>query len=168
MSISAIHDQLSYKVQRDGQLLIAISCITHCGDIFPPLFVTKRVIPDADIQAIGQRSHENIEMVHGAKGYLNTSIINVWATDSFVPFVESLRPQKLGTQDEAILLHNNLATHKNEEIMQILAQSHFRLIYIPPHSSNALQVEDLLTFALLKQELKKSNNTQIHVQIQDF
>ncbi|KAA6358590.1 MAG: hypothetical protein EZS28_045883, partial [Streblomastix strix] len=32
-----------------------------------------------------------------------------------------------------------------------------RPVFIPPHSSHAFQVEDLLTFALLKQELRKAN-----------
>ncbi|KAA6388122.1 MAG: hypothetical protein EZS28_016351 [Streblomastix strix] len=150
--------QLTYKVKRDGQLFTAMPCITLCGDTLPPLLVTKHLTLDADVLATGLRQNEDVIIVHGPKGYVNTPIVIAWAQDVVVPYVDSLRPMKLGEQEEAILLLDNLPAHKNEGFLQILNHARIRPVFIPPHSSHALQAEDLLTFALLKQELKKSNN----------
>ncbi|KAA6381834.1 MAG: hypothetical protein EZS28_022641 [Streblomastix strix] len=57
---------------------------------------------DTDVLATGLRLNEDVVIVHGAKGYVNTRIINARATDVVVPFVDSLQPLKLVAQVEAI------------------------------------------------------------------
>ncbi|KAA6392995.1 MAG: hypothetical protein EZS28_011477 [Streblomastix strix] len=91
-------------------------CITLCGDTLPLLLITKRLTLDADILTTGLRQNEDVIIVHGPKENVNTLIINAWAQDMLVLYVDSLRPMKLSEYEEAILLLDNLPAHKNEGI----------------------------------------------------
>ncbi|KAA6388123.1 MAG: hypothetical protein EZS28_016352, partial [Streblomastix strix] len=86
-------------------------CIMLCGDTLPPLLVTKRLTLDADVLATRLRQNEDVIIVHGPKGYVKIPIIIAQAQDVVVPYVDSLRPMKLGEQKEAILLLDNLPAY---------------------------------------------------------
>ncbi|KAA6384419.1 MAG: hypothetical protein EZS28_020054 [Streblomastix strix] len=149
--------QLNYKVKRNGHLHTVMPAITLCGDTLPPLVVTKRLTLDYEVHATGLREGEDVVIVHGPKGYVNGSIMSNWITDQAIPYVDCLRPEQLGMEDEAILLMDNLRAHRTEEVIEKLRNAKIRPIFIPPHSSHALQAEDLLTFSVLKGVLRKAN-----------
>ncbi|KAA6373964.1 MAG: hypothetical protein EZS28_030509, partial [Streblomastix strix] len=157
VSAGSTNQQLHYKVKRNGNLHTVMPGITLCGDTLPPHVVTKRVTLDADVHATGLRFNVDVVIVHGPKGYVNSAIFRAWIIDVLIPYVDYLRPTMLGENEEAVLLMVNLKAHKKQETLQVLADARIRPVFIPPHSSHAFQVEDLLTFALLKQELRKVN-----------
>ncbi|KAA6379248.1 MAG: hypothetical protein EZS28_025225 [Streblomastix strix] len=155
---NATQGQQRYKVKHNCHLYTIMPAILLCGDILPPLLVIKRLTLDIEVYATGLRENEDVIIVHGPKGQINTLIFHAQVIDVLLPYVDSLRPNKLGTDQEAILIMDNLAAHKNVDTLEILRRSNVRLVFIPAHSSHVLQVEDLLTFAVLKGELKKTNN----------
>ncbi|KAA6386550.1 MAG: hypothetical protein EZS28_017924 [Streblomastix strix] len=163
--IVSTNQQLHYKVKRNGNLHTVMPGITLYGDTLPPLVVTKRVTLDADVHATGLRFNVNAVIVRKPMGQVNSAIFRAWIIDVLIPYVDSLRPTMLGENEEAVLLMDNLKAHKKEETLQILADDRIRPVIIPPHSRHGFQVEDLLTFALLKQELRKVNaNSDVRTQ----
>ncbi|KAA6362039.1 MAG: hypothetical protein EZS28_042434, partial [Streblomastix strix] len=157
VAAGSTNQQLHYMVKRNGNLHTVMPCITLCGDTMPPLVVTKRVTLEAEVHATSLRFNVDVVIVHGLKGYVNSVIIRAWIIDVLIPYVDSLWSAMLGENEEAILLIDNLKTHKKEETLQVLADARIQPVFIPPHSSHAFLVEDLLTFVLLKQKLRKAN-----------
>ncbi|KAA6367269.1 MAG: hypothetical protein EZS28_037204 [Streblomastix strix] len=133
-------------------------CITLFGDRLPSLLVTKCLTLDANILATGLRQNEDFEMVHWPKVRINTLTINVLAQDIVVSHFESLKPTKLEEQKETILLLDDLRTCTIEGLLLILNQTRIKPVFIPLHSFQVLLAEDLLTFAIYKQELTKYIN----------
>ncbi|KAA6377772.1 MAG: hypothetical protein EZS28_026701 [Streblomastix strix] len=157
----ATQGQLRYKVKRNGHLYTVMPAISLCGDTLPPLLVTKRLSLNIQVHATGLREKKELIKVHGRKGCINTLISRVCVIDMLLPYVDSLRPNKLGADQEAKLIMENLAAHKNVDTLEILRRSNVRPVFIPAHSSHALQVEDLITFAVLKGEIKKQTMNQM-------
>ncbi|KAA6370608.1 MAG: hypothetical protein EZS28_033864, partial [Streblomastix strix] len=79
--------QLNYEVKRNGHLYIVMRAITLC------------------VHATDISDGEDVGMVPDPKGQVKGSIMRNWVTDQAISYVDSLRPEQLKMQDEAIFTH---------------------------------------------------------------
>lgn len=86
--------------------------ITLCDVTMPPHVVTKRVTLDAEVHTTNVRFNEDLVIVHGPKVYVNKPIFRAWIIDVLIPYVDFLRSEKLGINEETILLMGNLKVQK--------------------------------------------------------
>jgi hypothetical protein len=158
----------TYRVKRDGKLVTIMPCISLAGPALTPLCIVKRKTLDANIYDEGLRPNVDVFVQPSNKGYINNETFLKYIDKIFAPSVDEIRArEKLPPTTPAVLMCDNLAAHKTEEVLAVLTKHHIRLVPLPPHGSHCFQPLDLLTFASLKQRIRSTSSrfekgTQAH------
>jgi hypothetical protein len=149
-----------YRVKRDGKLVTIMPCISLAGPSITPICIVKRKTLDANIYDEGLRANIDVCVQPSTKGYINSEIFLNWVRTIFVPAVEDIRIRaKFAATERAVLLCDNLAAHKTDEVLALLDQHHIRLVPLPPHGSHCFQPLDLVTFSSLKQRIRSTSSS---------
>ena len=86
------------------------------------------------------------------KGYMTKESFREWVITVFIPYIEhkrkkfALKPQN----SHAILLLDNLSTHSDEEISDLMSAHDFEVIFYPPNCTHILQCLDIGIFGTMK------------------
>ncbi|KAA6382404.1 MAG: hypothetical protein EZS28_022069 [Streblomastix strix] len=143
-----------------------MSVITFCGDTLPPLVVTKRLTMDYEIHSTGLCKGEYVVFVHDPKGHVNGSILSDWIIDLTIPYVVIQLPDKLGAQEEAILLMDNLLAHKTDEILEMLRDTHIRQRFVKINNISAANIQAEIIKRVVAAAEKATILTRNHSSIQ--
>jgi hypothetical protein len=155
---------VNYPVSRTGRRITLIGCIAADGSFLRPSVIIPRKTYDDDLMLYGL-TPEKVDVYHQKKGYIDKDIFFTWMTDTFVPELERRRMQ-FG-YGPACPIMDNCTSHTGEDIDAICQAHRINIIWLPPHSSNQLQMLDLSVFGITKRFIARANRMDpVYIQIE--
>jgi hypothetical protein len=102
---------------------------------------------------------EKVEIYFQRNAYIDLEMIDDWFHDTFIPAVVSRREHFSYYGPEFLILDNCLA-HRGPAFDELCATHHVVPVWLPPHSSNQLQMLDLCVFAVRKRLIFRANKLE--------
>jgi hypothetical protein len=87
------------------------------------------------------------------------SLFDEWVASTIVPELKRRR-KKWGYSGPAFLMLDHCTAHETSQFAQLCEANRIQSIFLPPHSSNQLQVLDLSIFGLTKQVITRVNHME--------
>ena len=145
-----------YSVRRSQKLFTVLPCISLMGKSTIPLIITSRLTEDNDVSSLGMFPDKHYSLVHSEKGYVTRKIFYNWCEKIFIPFVYITREENnLPPFSKAIIFFDNCSSHKDQKIMDLLAEHNIKVLPFVPHTSHICQMLDLVTFSVFKGQINK-------------
>jgi hypothetical protein len=149
--------QLAYSVARKANHVTLLPLINFGQGGFCPYLITRRRTTDADVYSHGLRKDVELRLEYSEKGYMTIPLFLLWAREIFFPAVAKVRAENNTGKAWAVLLLDGFRGHTGTELLAEMHANGVHVVYFPPHSTHALQPEDLTTFAGLKKLLRSYN-----------
>jgi hypothetical protein len=156
IELQATH--ISYPVSRKGKRITLIACIAADGSFMRPALVISRKTFDDELLLLGY-TPEKVEIYDQQKAYIDRDIFTDWFKDTFLVEVAARR-QKYNYHGPAFLIMDNCTAHSGEAFDEMCAEHMIKPIFIPPHSSNQLQMLDLSIFGVTKRHIARVNKLE--------
>ena len=150
------NEVIFHKVNRNIKHITMVNCISAAGDTLTPLIISQ-ASDFTEIWAKGYRQDEDVMLRTRNPAYIDTELFNEYLDIVFIPYINSLRKNPLYTDEPAVLLMDNCSSHCSDEILQKLAENNVYVITFPPHTTNILQMLDLVNYGVFK---KKNDGAQ--------
>jgi hypothetical protein len=147
-----------YPVSRTGKRITLVACIAADGSFLRPCLVISRKTFDDEILTQGFTA-EKVEIYSQSKAYIDLDIFDDWFKDTFIPEV-NVRRERFGYPGPAYLILDNCSAHRGSEFDRLCGAHGIVPIWLPPHSSNQLQMLDLCIFALTKRQISRVNKLE--------
>ena len=145
--------QYFYPVKRRPNHTTFLGCVSASGSYIKPLIVVKRATIEKTLILLNH-GPDVLMLGHSTKGYINKELFDKWIDFVFVPTVCEIR-QKYGYDGPGLMIADGCTAHQTPRFKQACEELNIRLFFLPPHSSNQLQVLDLGVFAIHKSLIKK-------------
>jgi hypothetical protein len=147
-----------YPLSRTGKRITLIGCIAADGSFLRPCLVISRKTFDDEILIHGF-TPEKVEIYSQANAYIDLGIFDDWFRDTFVPDLIARR-ERFSYHGPAFLIMDNCPAHRGEKFDQLCALHRIIPVWLPPHSSNQLQMLDLCIFGVTKRLIFKANKLE--------
>jgi len=145
-----------YSVRRSQKLFTVLPCLSLMGKSTIPLIITSRLTEDNDVSSLGMFPDKHYSLVHSEKGYVTRKIIYNWCEKIFIPFVYITREENnLPPFSKPIIIFDNCSSHKDQKIMDLLAEHNIKVLPFVPRTSHICQMLDLVTFSVFKGQINK-------------
>jgi hypothetical protein len=167
-------NHVNYPVSRKGKRITLIACISADGSFMRPALVISRKTFEDELLLFGY-TPDKVEIYDQPNAYIDRDIFIDWFRDTFIPEIQARRV-KHNYDGPAFLVMDNCTAHEGEEFRQMCQESNIIAIFLPPHSSNQLQMLDLSIFGVTKRMIARVNKlekvnvqtTHIHQILQGF
>jgi hypothetical protein len=157
--VSHAPDHVFYPVPRTGKRITLIACCSADGGVVrPAIVIPRKTFEDDELCTIGLSS-EKVDIYHQPKGYIDRSIFEDWLRDTFVPEVVRRR-ERFCYSGPAFLLLDNCTAHSGAVSEELCALHDIHRLFLPPHSSNQLQMLDLCIFGVTKRIISRINRLE--------
>jgi transposase len=144
-------NSIPIPVDRNGKRSSLIACVANDGSILKPYIVVTRESIDEELLTLGF-TEEKIVIGHNPTGFINEDIFVDWGERVFFPEVERRRTEFSYT-GQVILTLDGCSAHGSDYFTdECIARGIFP-IFIPPHSSDQVQICDLGIFAITKRKI---------------
>jgi hypothetical protein len=151
-------DEVFYPVSRTGKRITLIACIAGDGSYIRPCLIIPRKTFDDELLCFGF-TPEKVEIYSQSHSFIDIEIFNDWFRDTFIPELIARR-QRFTYQGPAFLILDNCTSHRGGEF-DALCRDHLVVpIWLPPHSSNQLQMLDLCIFGITKKFIRRANKLE--------
>jgi hypothetical protein len=137
--------------------LIAELCKVDKGTLKPIVIVPRKTI-DLDLVTTGLAS-EKIQLFHQPKVYIDHNIFHDWLEPTFVPELQRRR-QARHYDGPAVLMLDNCTAHTTLKFGEICGQYRITPVFLPPPSSNQLQILDFSLFGVTKRLIAPVNRME--------
>ena len=142
-----------YPVKRSANHTTFLGCVNAHGSFVKPMIIIKRVTVEGTLLSLNY-GPDRLLLGYSQKGYINRELFEKWLLEAFEPFVKGER-EKYGYFGPGLIIVDGCTAHQTELFDTLCAKLNLRIFYLPPHSSNQLQVLDLGLFAIHKSLVKK-------------
>jgi hypothetical protein len=123
-----------------------------------PVLIIPRKTFDHELLLFGF-TPEKVELYSQAHSFIDIEIFNDWFRDTFTPELGARR-QRFAYRGPAFLIADNCTAHRGLEF-DALCRDHMVVpIWLPPHSSNQLQMLDLCVFGIAKKFIRRANKLE--------
>jgi hypothetical protein len=147
-----------YPVPRTGKRVTLIACIAADGSFIRPCLVISRKTFDDEILIQGF-TPEKVEIYSQSKAYIDLDIFDDWFKDTFIPELVARR-ERFSYQGPAFLILDNCSAHRGAEFEHLCGAHRVVPVWLPPHSSNQLQMLDLCIFGVTKKLIFRANKLE--------
>jgi hypothetical protein len=93
------------------------------------------------------------------KSFIDKAIFCDWFANTFLRELE-LRRERFGYYGPAFLIMDNCTAHEGDDFRAQCAAARVEIIFLPPHSSNQLQMLDLCVFGATKALIARTNTLE--------
>jgi hypothetical protein len=156
---SDIPDEIFYyPVSRAGKRITLIAAIAADGSYLRPAIIIPRETFDDELLLTGL-TPEKVEIYSQAKSFITGDIFDDWIKDTFVPELLQRRA-RYSYHGPAFLILDNCTSHAGEYFDWACSEYNFLPFFIPPHSSNQLQMLDLCLFGITKRLISRLNKAE--------
>jgi hypothetical protein len=147
--------EVPYPVPRTGKRITLVACVAADGSFLKPTIIIPRKTIDLDLYTLGL-TPEKVEIFQQCKGYIDRPFFDEWVAATFVLELERRR-QQWQYSGPAVLMLDNCTAHQTPQFAEICESNQILPIFLPPHSSNQLQVLDLSVFGVTKRIITRIN-----------
>ena len=145
--------QYYYPIQRKADRTSFLGCVTASGDFLKPLIVLKRQTVFETLKLHGY-TNDKVMFGESKKGYITAQLFLEWINYVFCPYVREKRFQ-YRYSGPGILIMDGCTAHKDQYLIQTIeTTTNCKIFFLPPHSSNQLQVLDLGLFHIHKNNIR--------------
>jgi hypothetical protein len=123
-----------------------------------PAFVVSRETFEDELFLHGFTSGK-VEISSQTKVYIDSDIFADWFRGIFIPVV-AVRRKQYHFFGPAILIPDNCSEHRGPEFEHLCREHCFVVMWLPPHSSNQLQMLDLCLFCATKKLIARMNKLE--------
>jgi hypothetical protein len=102
---------------------------------------------------------EKVEIYSQKNAYIDLEIFDDWFRDTFIPDLLARR-DRFSDHGPAYLIMNNCPAHRGAEFDRLCVVHRVLPVWLPPHSSNQLQMLDLCIFAATKRHISRANKLE--------
>lgn len=136
-----------YGISRKEKHSSCLTCISMNGMFTIPQIAVRRATVDS--QLYQKIPYTSAQIVHTAKGYINSQSFKYYFETIFIPKLEELR-KELNYDGNAIIILDGYTAHKN--LIHTLNYSDKKIIFhfLIPHSTDQTQPLDIGIFAQMK------------------
>jgi hypothetical protein len=145
-------------VARNGKRITLVACISADGSYLRPALIIARKTWDDELVEWGYTS-EKIEVYSQEHSFIEADIFDDWFSDTFVPEIQKRR-SNFGYRGLAILIMDNCTAHKGPNFEELKVSENIEILWLPPHSSNQLQMLDLVIFGVTKGHISRMNKLE--------
>ena len=161
---AAAHKTFHYPVKRRANHTTFLGCVTAHGSFVKPLVVIKRATIESTLISLNY-GPDRLLLGHSDKGYVNRELFERWLLEAFEPYVVTLR-STYGYSGPGLIIADGCTAHKTEVFNSVCERLNLRIFFLPPHSSNQLQVLDLGLFGIHKTLVKKLSIDEVQEESQ--
>jgi hypothetical protein len=148
-------DVVYYPVPRNGRRITLIACISADGGFIRPAMIVARKTFEDEIKLMGYTS-DKIEIYSQERSFIDIDIFEDWFKDTFIP--DLLKRRSIyHYAGPAVLIMDNCTAHRGQVFQDLCRQHHVLVVFLPPHSSNQLQMLDLCIFGVTKRIIRRMN-----------
>jgi transposase len=155
--------KIHIPVPRQGKRITLIVAVSASGRYTKPFFIIPRKTYDVDLHLFGIDDY-NVEIKYQTKGFVDRDIVEYWFSSIFLPEIRQ-NQKTFNYNGKTILILDNCTCHNSDYIDDICFENNIELVFLPPHSSNQLQVLDVSLFGLLKRRIENINS-KVDINIQ--
>ena len=128
--------------EKRATLLAGICCD---GSALKPMIVLPRDTMERELFLLGY-TRDKIHFASSPKGFMNTSLFQDWATQTFFPEMRERRRQHK-YEGPILLIMDGFGVHHNNWFAEACEEENVVCVFLPPHSSDQLQPCDLGIFS---------------------
>ena len=131
-----------------------IACITADGGTMKPMMVVQRETVDRELRVLGY-TDDKICFDHSQTGYITGRIFLHWLKEVYI---KDLHRRRTETQYDgpAILIMDGCSCHDRGRIESPLEDENVNVFFLPPHSSDQLQMLDIGIFGIMKRKMAET------------
>jgi hypothetical protein len=155
---SVEEDVISYPVPRTGKRITLIACISADGSYTRPAIVISRKTWNDELVESGL-TNEKLEIYSQPKAFIDGGIFEDWFRDTFIVELQRRRAA-FSYYGWAALIMDNCSAHRGDLFEQLCRTNQVKILWLPPHSSNQLQMLDLSVFGITKRLIIRINKLE--------
>ena len=154
-----VKKQYFYPVKRKPNHTTFLGCVNAAGSYIKPLIVVKRVTIERSL-LLHNYGPDRVLLGQSPKGYITKELYNKWLIEVFEPSVIKIR-NEYGYYGPGLIIADGCTSHQTPLFNEVCERLNLRIFWLPPHSSNQLQVLDLGVFGVHKGLIKKCRINEI-------
>lgn len=137
------------RMESFNEHLTLVICVSAAGEHMIPAIITPR-------ESVGEAmamAFPEAAWMHQSNGWMDRGNFVLWATQRFLPHVESIRAAIRQPEAAALLVTDGHTSRESSVFLEAMARAHVDVVCLPAHSSHILQPLDLTVFGALKRQL---------------
>ena len=131
-----------------------VGCISGNGSTLKPLVIVPRKTMEDELRIYGYGQKE-VEVVHQKNGFMTMKIFEHWGEAIFLSEVRRRR-ERSGYKGKALLILDGMSAHSTERFIGKCVTENIHPYFLVAHTSDQVQMLDLLTFGLMKNFISRS------------
>ena len=157
------HRKFVYPVTRKPNHTTFLGCVNANGSFIKPMIVIKRKSVERTLMLQGYIP-DRLILDQSNKGYMTTELFAQWLVQAFEPELLEIKSRHQ-YNGPGLIIADGCTVHKMELFEEVCRRLNLKIVWLPPQSSNQLQVLDLGVFAIHKSLVNKQDIALIRIEI---